>query len=189
MTIQHPSEIGRGAEAAKGMSKVLLFCLCGVFCLCGDVNLNDGTILNVAHAIPSHGMAIVMANPRSARAQHFTDLLRSSLAIAKRNDPNTICSRELSMTHTSKLMASHFLLGNLPLDGVSSLYNKAHSIGPTTFLPQRYQAAIATERARDLSTRIEDNLDVLETHCKKMATTIYCISTLVSVRVRDVMSL
>ena len=33
MTIQHPSEIGRNAEAAKGMLKLLLFCLCG------DVNL------------------------------------------------------------------------------------------------------------------------------------------------------
>jgi hypothetical protein len=92
-------------------------------------------------------MAFVMVNLRSARAQHFTDLLRSSLAITKRNDPNDICSRELSMTHTSKLMASHFLLGYLSLDGVTSLYNEAHSIDPTAFLPQRDQAAIASERA------------------------------------------
>ena len=59
-------------------------------------------------------------------------------------------------------MASHFLLGNIFLDGVTSLYNKAYSIDPTAFLPQRDQAAIASERARDLSTRIEDNLDMLE---------------------------
>ncbi len=141
MTIQHPSKVGRDAEATKGMSKLLLFCLCG------DVNLNDGTIGNVTYATPSQGMAIVMANPRSARAQHFTDILRSSLAIAKRTDPNNIRSRELSMTHTSKLMASHFLMGNLSLDSVTSLYNKAHSIDPTAFLPQRDQAAIALERA------------------------------------------
>ena len=57
MTIQHPSEIERDAEAAKGMSKLLLFCLCG------DVNLNDGTITNVAHATLSQGISIVMANP------------------------------------------------------------------------------------------------------------------------------
>ena len=176
MTIQHPSEVGRDAEATKGMSKLLLFGLCG------DVNLNDGTIGNVTYATPSQGMAIVMANPRSARAQHFTDLLRSSLTIAKKNNPNDIRSRELSMTHTSKLMASHFLLGNLSLDGVISLYNEAHSIGPTAFLPQRDQAAIALERARDLSTRIEDDLDVLETHRKKTATTISRIGTLLSVR-------
>ena len=62
MTIQHPSEIGRNAEAAKGMLKLLLFCLFG------DVNLNNRTIANVARATPSQGMAIVMANPRSARA-------------------------------------------------------------------------------------------------------------------------
>ena len=181
MTIQHPSKVGRDAEATKGMSKLLLFCLCG------DVNLNNGTIGNVTYATPSQGMAIVMANPRSARAQHFTDLLRSSLAIAKRTDPNNIRSRELSMTHTSKSMASHFLLGNLSLDGVTSLYNEAHSIDPTAFLPQRDQAAIASERARDLSTRIEDDLDVLETHRKKTATTISRIGTLLSVR--DVTSL
>ena len=124
-------------------------------------------------------MVIVIANTMSARAQHFTNLLRSLLAIAKKNNPNDIRSRELSMTHTSKLMASHFLLGNLSLDGVTSLYNKAHSINPTAFLPQRDQAAIALERARDLSTRIEDNLDVLETHRKKTATTISRIGTLV----------
>ena len=138
MTIQHLSEIGRDAEAAKGMSKLLLFCLCG------DVNLTNGTILNVAHAIPSQGMAIVMANPRSARAQHFTDLLRSSLAIAKKKT-NDIKSRELSMAHTSNSMANHFLLGNLLLNGVTSLFNKAHSIDSTAFLPQRDQAAIALE--------------------------------------------
>ena len=85
MTIQHPSEIGSDVEAAKGMSKLLLFFLCN------DVNLNGGTITNVAHATPSQGMAIVMANPQSARAaQQFTDLLRSSLAIAKKNNPNDI---------------------------------------------------------------------------------------------------
>jgi hypothetical protein len=148
MTIQHPSEVGRDAEATNRMSKLLLFCLCG------DVNMDNGTISNMTFATPSQGMAIVMANPRSARAQHFTDLLRSSLAIAKRTDPNDIRSRELSMTHTSKSMASHLLLGNLSLDGVTSLYNEANSIDPTAFLPQRDQAAIASERACDLSTRI-----------------------------------
>jgi hypothetical protein len=78
-------------------------------------------------------------------------------------------------------------LGNLSLDGVTSLYNEAHSIDPTAFLPQRDQAAIASERARDLSTHIEDNLDVLETHRKKTETTISRIGTLLSVR--DVTSL
>ena len=91
------------------------------------------------------------------------------------------------MTHTSKLMGSHFLLGNLSLDGVTSLYNEAHSIDPTVFLPQRDQTAIALERARNLSTRIEDDLDVLKTHRKKTATTISRIGTLQSVR--DVTSL
>ena len=84
-------------------------------------------------------------------------------------------------------MASHLLLGNLSLDGVNSLFNEAHSIDPTAFFPQRDQAAIALERARDLSSRIEDDLDMLESHCKKTATSIYCIGTLVSVR--DVTSL
>jgi hypothetical protein len=46
-----------------------------------------------------------------------------------------------------KSMASHFLLGNFSLDGVTSLFNKAHSIDPTAFLPQRDQAAIFLERA------------------------------------------
>jgi hypothetical protein len=78
-------------------------------------------------------------------------------------------------------------LGNFSLEGVTSLYNEAHSIDPTAFLPQRDQSAIASERARDLSTRIEDDLDVLETHRKKTATTISCIGTLLSVR--DVTSL
>jgi hypothetical protein len=166
MTIQHPSEIGRDAEAAKGISKLLLFCLCG------DVNLNKGTITNVVHATPSQGMAIVMANPQSGRAQQFTDLIRSSLEVPKKNNSNDIQSRELSMTHTSKSMASHFLLVNCFLDGVTSLFNKAHSIDPTDFLPQKDQVAISSERACNLNSRIEDDLDVLESHRKKTATTI-----------------
>ena len=72
------------------------------------------------------------------------------------------------MTYTSKSMASHFLLGNLPLEGMTSLYNKSHSIDPTVFLPQRDQAAIALERARNLHSHIEDDIYVLESHRKKM---------------------
>ena len=65
---------------------------------------------------------------------------------------------------------------------MTSLYNKAHSINPTAFLPQKDQAAIASERACNLNSRIEDDLDVLESHQKKTATLISCIGTLVSVR-------
>jgi hypothetical protein len=79
-------------------------------------------------------------------------------------------------------MASHLFLGNLSLDGVTSLFNEAHSVNPTAFLPQRDQAAIAFERVRDLHSRIKDDLDVLESHWKKTATTISHISTLVFVR-------
>ena len=61
------------------------------------------------------------------------------------------------MTRTSKLMASNFLLENLSLNGVTSLYNKAHSINPTAFLPQRDQAAIASEKACNLHSRIKDD--------------------------------
>ncbi len=39
MTIQHPSKVGRDAEATKGISKLLLFFLCG------DVNLNDSKLV------------------------------------------------------------------------------------------------------------------------------------------------
>ena len=181
MTIQHPSEVGCDAEAAKGMTKLLLFCLCG------DVKFSNGTITNVTYAMPSQGMAIVMSNPCSARPQQFADLLRSSLATAKKNNPNDIRSRELSMTHTSKSMAGHLIIGNLVLDSVTSLYNEAQSIDPTAFLPQRDQAKIASERATNLSIRIEDNFDVLESHRKKTATTITRIGSLTSVR--DVTSL
>ena len=79
-------------------------------------------------------------------------------------------------------MESHFLLGNLSLDNVTSLFNKTNSIDPTAFLSQRDQAAISLERACNLHSRFEDDLDVLESHWKKTATTISCIGTLVSVR-------
>ena len=157
------------------MSKLLLFCLCG------DVNLANSSITNVAYATLPQGMPIVMANPCSARAQQFVDLLRSSLVIAKKNNPNDIRSRELSMTHTSKSMASHLLLGNFSLDGVTSLFNKANSIDPSAFLPQRNQSAIASETACNLHLRIKDKHNVLESHHTKTVTTVSHIGTLGSV--------
>ena len=70
-----------------------------------------------AHATPSQGMEIVMASPGSAWLQQLMDFL--NLAIANKNNPNDIQSSKLSITHTSKLMASHFLLENLSLNNVT----------------------------------------------------------------------
>jgi len=46
-------------------------------------------------------------------------------------------SRELSMVHVSKVMASHLLLGNLATNRVTNIHNEENSINPSAFLPQR----------------------------------------------------
>ena len=65
------------------------------------------------------------------------DLRRQTFIGTRDHNPNDIWSREISMVHVSKSMASHLLLVNFTTNGVTNNNNKANVVNPSAFLPQR----------------------------------------------------
>ena len=84
LIVQHPSEIGKQKEAAKGHAKLLLLLLWA------DINEATGVITNVTQAEPSASMKLVLSSERSAQASTFADVLRKGFTEAKKTNPNDI---------------------------------------------------------------------------------------------------
>jgi hypothetical protein len=101
------------------------------------MNVKSVLITNVSFAQPATGMHVVMDNPRSGCAVALSDLLRQTFIVTRTPNPNNIRSREISMVHISKSMASHLLLGKFGTNGVTNIYNEANLVDPSAFLPQR----------------------------------------------------
>ena len=101
------------------------------------MDVRTANITNITFALPAAGMQVVMENPRLGRAVALSDLLKQTFIVTRDLDPNDIRSRELSMTHVSKAMALHLLLGNLATNGVTNFHNEANAVDPSAFLPQR----------------------------------------------------
>ena len=94
------------------------------------------TINNVTFSQPAAGMQVVMDNPCLGQAVAFSDLLRQTFIVTRDLDPNNIRSQEISMTHVSKAMALHLLLGNLATNGITNVHNKANSVDPSSPPPK-----------------------------------------------------
>ena len=171
-TIQHPSELGQEAKAKKGVAKLMLLCLRG------DVDVRLATVNNVTFVTPAQGMQVVMENPRSGREVALSDLLRQTFIATRDLDPNDIRSRELSMIHVSKAMASHLLLGNLATNGVKNVHNEANAVDPSAFLPQQNLSLVEEQRSKDQNFRTKVRMDVLDSHKTKTATGITRIGSI-----------
>ncbi len=65
----------------------------------------------------------------------LSDLFRMTFTVVRNQDLHEIRSREMSMNHVSKAMASHLLLGNLATNGVTNAHNEANAMDPSAFLP------------------------------------------------------
>ena len=87
LIVQHPSEIGKQKEAAKGHAKLLLLLLQA------NVDATTVAITNIAQAEPSASMKLVLSSERSAQASTFADVLRKGFTEAKKTNPNDIRSR------------------------------------------------------------------------------------------------
>ena len=57
------------------------------------------------------------------------------------------------MTHVSKAMASHLLLGNLATNGVTNAHNEANTVDPSEFLPQRNLTLVEEQQTKDRNSR------------------------------------
>ena len=181
VTVTSPSDIGKDEEAAKGVSKFLLFFLCG------DVDFGKTTITNVALAKPSTSMSVVMAANRTARPQALADLLRSFYETARKTNNNDIRSKEISMINVTKALSTHLMAGNFATERVTSMFNEAHAVDMLAFAPQRNTAAINNERVQENDSSMEATMDIPEAHRKKTSTTMSRSGSIASIR--DVRSL
>ena len=117
------------------------------------MDVGTASVNNITFALPAAGIQIVMDDPRLGQAVALSNLLRQTFIVIRDLDPNDIRSRELSMTHVSKAMASHLLLGNLATSGVTNAHNKANAMDLSAFLPQRNLMLVEEQRSKELNSR------------------------------------
>jgi hypothetical protein len=173
LTLQLPSDVEKEAEAKKGLTKFLLFHICG------KINDDSTSFSNLFYPEPSQGMKIVLDAAGSARATGFSNLIRNTCTTAKELDLMNIRSRLILIVFINKATALHQLQGNLATDGVTSLNNKANLINLSLFLPQRNPSMIDRECPNDLTARSESNMDIANAHKSKTNVVITCIGTMV----------
>jgi hypothetical protein len=80
LTLQLPRDIEKEAETKKGITKLLLFHICGKFS-------NDSTSVgDLSYPEPAQGMKVVLNSARPACATGFSNLIRNTCAKAKELD-------------------------------------------------------------------------------------------------------
>ena len=81
------------------------------------MDVKSASFSNISISQPAMGMQVVMANPLLRRAVALSELLRQTFIVTRDHNPNKVRSREFSMVHVSKTMASNLLLGNFATNG------------------------------------------------------------------------
>jgi hypothetical protein len=173
LTLQLPSDIEKEAEAKKGLTKLLLFHICG------KVNDDSTSFGDLSYPEPSQGMKIVLELARPAHATGFSDLIRNTCTTAKELNLMNIRSCLISIVFINKATSLHLLQENLATDGVTSLNNEANSIDLSLFLPQLNPFLIDRERTNDLTAHSESNMDIADAHKSKTNVAITHFGTMV----------
>ena len=91
------------------------------------------------------------------------------------------------MTHVSKAMAPHLLLGDLETNGITNVHNEAKAVDPSAFLPQRNLLLVEEQQSKDLNSCNKLGMDVLDSHKTKTSTGITRIGSIKNMR--DITSL
>jgi hypothetical protein len=172
LTLQLPSNVEKEAEAKKGITKLLLFHICGKL---SDDSTSFG---NLSYPKPAQGMRIVLDSAQPARVTGFSNLIRNTCATAKELDLMNIRSCLISIVFINKATALHLLQGNLATEGVTLLNNEANSIDLSLFLPQRNTSMIDREYSNNLTAHSENNMDIANAHKSKANVAITRIGTM-----------
>jgi len=141
------------------------------------INPESTTFGTIAYSTFSPGMDIVLGQPRASRAGALSDLYSQALKDARDSDIFSIRSKAVTLKHISKSMMTHILTGNFATEEAASLNNEAHAIDHSVFLPQKNTTLVNREAGKDLLARSENNMDILDYHKLKTATSIACIGT------------
>jgi hypothetical protein len=158
VTLQLPADVEKEVVAKDGINKLNLFHICGT------INPDSTSFGSLAYPMFSPGMKIVISQPRASRSGALSDLSRQALYSARESDIFSIRSKAVSLKHISKTMMTHILTGNFATNEASSLNNEAQAIDPSVFLPQKNPALVIREASKDLHSRSENAMDVLDSH-------------------------
>ncbi len=133
LTLQLPSDIKKEAEAKKGLTKLLLFHICGKI-------IDDPTSFgDLSYPEPSQGMKIVLDLARPARATGFSNLIKNTCTTTKELDLMNIRSRLILIVFINKATVLHLLQGNLATDGVTSVECRYGSSRPGVPLEDNFK--------------------------------------------------
>jgi hypothetical protein len=103
LTLQLPSDIKKEAEAKKGITKLLLFHICGKL---SDDSTSFG---DLSYPKPAQGMRVVLDSAQPTCTTGFSDLIRNTCAMAKELDLMNIRSHLISIVFINKATALHLL--------------------------------------------------------------------------------
>jgi hypothetical protein len=173
LTLQLPSNVEKEAEAKKGITKLLLFHICG------KLSNVSTSFSNLSYPEPAQGMKIILDSAQPACATGFSDLIRNTCATTKELDLMNIRSRLISIVFINKATALHLLQGNLATEGVTWLNNEASSINLSLFPPQQNASMINREHSNDLTAHSENNMDIANAHKSKTNVAITRIGSMV----------
>jgi hypothetical protein len=163
------------SKAKKGIIKLMLLHVCA------EINFKELTVSSVTFATPSNGMEVVLSHPRVSCPTSLADLICQTLLMTKEQDHLSIRSKYLSIQMVGKILAAHMQSGNFATNRVTTFNNKANSINPLAFLPQRNASIVKQIRMRDMIANMKKSMDVLDMHKSKAKTSITQIGTMVSV--------
>jgi hypothetical protein len=105
LTLQLPSDVEKEVKAKKGLTKLLLFHICG------KVNDDSTSSGDLSYPKPSQGMKIILESARPARATGFFDLIRNTCTTAKELDLMNIRSCLISIVFINKATPSTYYKG------------------------------------------------------------------------------
>jgi hypothetical protein len=101
--------------------------------------------------------------------------------MTKEQDHLSIQSKYLSVQMVGKTLAAHMLSGTFATNRVTILNNKANSIDPVAFLPQRKVCMVKQMCMRGMIANTEKSMDVLNSHKSMAKISITRIGTMVSI--------
>ncbi len=115
-------------------------------------------------ATPSNSMEVVLSHPWASHPTSLADLIHQTLLITKEQGHLSIRLKYLSIQMVGKTLATHMLSGNFATNRVTTLNNKANSIEPLAFLPQRNACMVEQMRMHYMIANTEKSMDVLGMH-------------------------
>ena len=117
------------------------------------IDYKNLSVTNITLATPSKGMNVVQSQPRAAWHVSLADLIQQTLVLTKEFNHFCIRFKYPLMQMIEKTLSAHMLNGNFATNKVTRLKNKANSINPSAFLPQRNTCMVNQERLKDMISK------------------------------------